>query len=77
MILKTGENLKTNKAMITVKIYKDNELKKEFNKQETDFCAFKWLLDNQGQSCSWAIKHEGWKVELIDEDTNEAELWKP
>jgi hypothetical protein len=61
----------------TFKIYQDNELKKEFNGQKNDFEAFKWLLNNQGQSINHAIKYEGWKVEEINETTKESEFWKP
>ena len=53
--------------MITINIYHDNKLEKTFENQENDFNAFKWMLNHQGQSIDWAIKYEGWKVEVIDE----------
>ena len=62
--------------MITVNIYKDNQILKTFEHENSDFCALKWLLNHQSNSCSHAIKYEGYKVELIDEETNEKEYWK-
>lgn len=35
-----------------------------------------WLLRNQSNSTSHAIKYEGYKVEVIDEETNESYFWK-
>ena len=61
----------------TFKIYQDNELKKEFNEQESDQKAFAYLLRSQGQSTDWALRYGGWKVEQINEQTKESEFWKP
>ena len=62
---------------ITIKIYQDNVLRKEFNNKEDSNIAFRWLLNNQGNSVDYAIRWGGWKVEEINEQTNEVELWKP
>lgn len=62
---------------LTIKITQDGELKKEFNGQDSDISAFGWLLRNQGQSTDWALKHGGWKVEVINETTGESTFWKP
>ena len=61
----------------TFKIYQDNQLKKEFVNENNDCKAFGWLLNNQGQSTDYALRHGGWKVEQINEQTKEAEYWKP
>lgn len=63
--------------MITVKIYHDNELKKTFTDQHSDACALGYLHMAQGNSADHAIRYEGWKVELTDQDTGEIEYWKP
>ena len=57
--------------MYTYKIYQDEKLVKEFNNQSSDSNVFGWLLRNQGQSVSWALKHGGWRVDVINEETNE------
>ena len=61
----------------TYKVYQDNELKKEFNEQTSDFAPFKFILNNQGQSVNYALKYGGWKVEEINEQTKEAKFWTP
>lgn len=61
--------------MITIKITKDGELQKEFKQQSDDFLAFKYLIDKQGNSIHHAVRHEGWDVELIDEDTGEKQFY--
>lgn len=63
--------------MVTINIYQDNNLKQTFKDQESDFCAFKWLLNHQGQSTDWALRYGGWKVEIIDQETKEITFWKP
>jgi len=65
------------KTTYTFKIYQDNELKKEFNEQESDQKAFAYLLRSQGQSTDWALRYGNWKVEQINEQTKESEFWKP
>jgi hypothetical protein len=61
--------------MYTLNIYQNNELKKTFKDQKTDFKAFKFLLDNQSQSTSYAIKYGGWKVEIINQKTKEVSFY--
>ncbi len=63
--------------MLTVRIYRDNELKQTFVDQTSDACALGYLHRAQGNSADHAIRYEGWKVEVIDQDTGEAEFWKP
>ena len=60
---------------MTVNIYHNDVLQVSFSNQETDFCALKWLLDNQSCSCDHAIKYEGYKVELVDGD--KVDYWEP
>ena len=62
--------------MMTINIYRDNKVIKTFNEVDNDFCALRWLLSNQGNSCDHAIRYEGYKVELIDNDTNKIQYWK-
>lgn len=61
--------------MITFNIYHNNKLEKTFENQKDDLNAFKWMLNHQGQSIDHAIKYEGWKVEVIDEDTGAKTYW--
>lgn len=63
--------------MLKVEISQDGEVKKTFENQETDFCALRWLLNNQGQSTDWAIKYGGWAVKITDNETGEVSNWKP
>lgn len=63
--------------LVHYKIYQDNKVVKEFKYQSGDFEPFKWLLNNQGQSINWALRHGGWKVEEINETTNESKFWQP
>ena len=37
----------------------------EFKFKGSEAICYHWLLNNQSQSTSRAIKHEGWKVEVI------------
>lgn len=62
--------------MITINIYKDNKVVKTFENEYSDFCALKWLLNHQSNSTDWALKYEGYKVEIIDQETKEIEFWK-
>jgi hypothetical protein len=57
--------------MYTYKIYHNNELKKTFENEKNDFCVFGYMLKAQSNSVSHAIIYEGWKVEIINEDTKE------
>jgi hypothetical protein len=63
--------------MNTIVIYKDDNEVKRFENEETDFCALRWLLNNQGQSTDYAIRYGGYKVEIIDNKTGLSEFWKP
>ena len=63
--------------MLTVRIYHDNKLKQEFTDQVSDACALGYLHRVQGSSADHAIRYEGWKVELTDQDTGEVGFWKP
>lgn len=63
--------------MYTLTIRQDGQLKKEFKDQNGDFEAFKWLLNNQGQSTDWALRFGGWSVEVTDQETGKSEFWKP
>ena len=63
--------------LFTFIICQDKEEKKRFENQTGDFCAFKWLLNNQGQSTDWALRHGGWSVEVINERTKFSDFWKP
>ena len=63
--------------MYTLRIFRDNELRKEFKHEKNDFAAFKYLLDHQSNSINHAIKYEGWKVEIEDEETGEKDYYKP
>jgi len=61
--------------MVTFKIYKDKELLKEFNNQDSDFCVLKYMLNHQSSSMHHALKYEGYKVEQIDEETKKSHFW--
>ena len=63
--------------MYTFIIKQDGIEKKKFEHEANDYEPFKWLLRNQGQSVSYALKYGGWSVEAIDEDTGESTFWKP
>lgn len=55
--------------MFTYKIYHDDKLKKEFKDQETDVNVFGYMLRIQGNSVSHALKYEGWKINVFDQET--------
>jgi|688.fasta_scaffold84330_9 hypothetical protein len=67
-------NLETTYKVI---ISQDGEIKKTFENEKNDFCALRYLLQNQCQSTDYALRHGGWKVELINEQTGESDFWKP
>jgi hypothetical protein len=58
-------------------ISQDNKELKSFEHQNSDFEPFKWLLNHQGQSVNYALKWGGFKVQQIDEDTQESIFWDP
>ena len=62
--------------MVTFKIHKDNKIIKEFNKQDSDFCVLKFMLNHQSSSMHHALKYEGYKVQQIDEETQKSHFWK-
>ena len=64
-------------TLFTYKVYRDNELKKTFEHQTSDLCIFKYMLMAQSNSIHHAIKYEGWKIEIINEETNSIEYMKP
>ena len=63
--------------MMTIKIKQDGILKKEFNNAESDGIALGWMLRHQGNSTDYAMRYDGYTVELINEETKESEFWKP
>lgn len=63
--------------MLTIIITQDNKELKRFENQESDIKALGWLLRNQSNSTSHAIKYEGYKVEVINQETKESYFWKP
>jgi hypothetical protein len=62
--------------MVTFKIYRDNQVIKEFNNQNSDFAVLKFMLNHQSSSMHHALKYEGYKVEEIDEETQKSHFWK-
>jgi len=67
---------KQNQYLFTYNIYHDNKLKKTFEHQPNDLCIFGYMLRVQSNSINHAIKYEGWKVEIINEETNSIEYMK-
>jgi len=63
--------------MYTFIIYHDNEIKKTFENQPNDLCIFGYMLRAQSNSINHALKYEGWKIEIINEETGETEKMKP
>jgi hypothetical protein len=60
----------------TYRITLDGIQKAVFSNCKTDFEVFKYLLNSQGNSMSYAIKYGGWKVEEINEQTFETTFIK-
>lgn len=44
---------------------------KVFEKQTSDFEAFRYLLDHQPQSVDWAVKYGKYDVIFVNEETGE------
>lgn len=63
--------------MYTYKIYRDNELLKTFENQQNDICIFGYMLRIQSNSINHALKYEGYKIEITDEETGKTEKMKP
>jgi hypothetical protein len=61
--------------MVTFKIYRGNQVIKEFNNQDSDFVVLKFMLNHQSSSMHHALKYEGYKVEQIDEETKKNHFW--
>jgi hypothetical protein len=57
--------------LYTFKYYKDGELKHTDVNQKSDICVFKYMHKAQSQSIDWATKHGGWKIECINQTTNQ------
>jgi len=75
---KLGEILKPEQLEnLTVTISKDGQIKKVFENQNDDSFAFGWMLRNQSNSTDWALRYEGWKVEVKNNTTGENYFWKP
>lgn len=63
--------------MYTFIIYHDNEEVVKFENQESDIKPCMYIQNHQGQSLNYALKHGGWKVKAINEETTESEFWQP
>lgn len=60
---------------ITVTVTKDGKTLKEFKNQTNDFEGFRYLLNNQSQSVSYAVKYGGYDIILKNEETGEIEKY--
>ena len=60
----------------TYRISENGIQKAVFTNCKTDFEACKYLLNKQGNSMSYAIKYNGWKIEEINEQTFESTFIK-
>ena len=65
------------KNLFTYNIYQDNKLLKTFENEQTDAKMFGYMLRIQSNSINHAIKYEGYKVEIIDQQTGEKHILKP
>lgn len=63
--------------MVTVDIYRYEALQATFTDQDSDFCALRYLLSHQPHSTDHALRYEGWKVKVTDQETGTVEYWKP
>ena len=61
--------------MLTLIVTKDKKEVAKFENQTSDFAAFRYLLNHQSQSTSWAINYEGWDAEIIDNETKESRFY--
>ncbi len=61
--------------MRTFIISQDKKEVKRFTNQESDFPTLKYIQSHQAQSLNWALRHGGWAVEEIDEETEESKFW--
>ena len=53
----------TNMAAEIWRVYRDGEQKSGDLTSEND--CFRYILDNQGQSVDWAMKHVGWSYKQV------------
>jgi hypothetical protein len=56
---------------MTVKVFKNGEVIKEFENQKSDFEAFKYILNHQSSSIHHAVKYEGWNAIGYNDDGEE------
>ena len=63
--------------LFTFIISQDGEEKAKFEHQLTDWEPFRKLQRLQGNSMDYALRYGGWKVEQINESTQESTFWKP
>ena len=69
-------NNETKTELLTINIYKDGELLKTLTGQKTDISALGAMHRLTSCSSSHAIKYEGYKVEVIGEDSGQKYYWK-
>ena len=67
----------TKPTFCTYNIFQDGELKKTFENQLNDMNVLGYMLRAQSNSMDHALKYEGWKIEIINQETNEKEYMKP
>ena len=48
-------------------IYHEKKEVKRFENVESDFCLIKWFLNNQTHSMHWALKYEGYYIEMLED----------
>lgn len=60
----------------TITVYRDGKELVKFEHEKSDFCAFRWLLNHQSSSTDWALRYEGYKVQIKNEQTGEISYWK-
>ncbi len=58
-------------------ISRDGKVIETLEGQKSDSKAFGRMLSLQSQSVDYALRYGGWRVEQIDEQTGDSELWKP
>ena len=52
---------------ITFKVFREGEIKKTLENQDSDLNLLGFMLRSQSQSMSWAVKYEGWKIYSISD----------
>jgi hypothetical protein len=48
-------------------IYHGKKEVKRFEGVESDFYLLKWFLNNQSHSMNWALKYEGYYIEMLED----------